>query len=440
MLIPTASAANSWLRDENGRALILHGLNISNVAKTTTDHMSWHTYADYERMRKDWGFNVIRLLIFWSAIEPEPWVFNETYLDKIEERVEWARSLGLYVILDMHQDLYGEKYPGGNGAPVWATWDDNLSFKWLNPWWLNYLQPPVRRAFTNFWTSKELQKHFFASWKFVAKRFVNNTAIIGYDLFNEPYFGELNPWIFESKYLRCFYLNLITEIRKVDPNHLCFYEPQILTGSGFKSFLGILPKENLAYFPHFYHPLVHEGFPYRHSFLLQCALTRRDNEAENAGVPWMLGEFGVAPDTPGMDRYLMDILTLLNEKMAGWTYYSYDHSSSEIFGIIDEEGNEQRQLNYLVYPYPQKIAGDPIRISYSYDTRTLTVEFSGNTHASGPTEIYVGSSRIYPEGFVITCSDPEDTWSWEYSAEFDVVKVWNNHALESHRITIAPRG
>ena len=82
--LPIASADN-FIRDNKNRAVILHGMNISNAAKRTSDSLSWHTYDDYERMSRGWGFNCIRLLIFWSAIEPEPGEYDETYLDKVEE-------------------------------------------------------------------------------------------------------------------------------------------------------------------------------------------------------------------------------------------------------------------------------------------------------------------------------------------------------------------
>ena len=65
----------------------------------------------------------------------------------------------MYVLLDMHQDLYVPKF-NGDGAPEWATYDDGLPVKQQNPWALTYLQPGVMRAFDNFWNNKyELQTY-----------------------------------------------------------------------------------------------------------------------------------------------------------------------------------------------------------------------------------------------------------------------------------------
>ena len=127
----SVGASNCWIRDEDNRVIIFHGLNISNAAKRTENQISWQTYEDYKRMSLDWGFNCIRLLIFWSAIEPEPGVYNDTYLNLVEERVNWAEDLGLYVILDMHQDVYSAKF-GGDGAPYWAVWMMDLVIPHLN--------------------------------------------------------------------------------------------------------------------------------------------------------------------------------------------------------------------------------------------------------------------------------------------------------------------
>lgn len=438
LLTYSASASNCWIRDEDSRAVILHGLNISNAAKRTENQISWHTFDDYARISSDWGFNCIRLLIFWSAIEPEPGVFNDSYLSLVEERVSWAEDLGMYVILDMHQDLYSAKF-GGDGAPYWAVWDDGFGFTPVGPWWLNYIQPAVRRAFKNFWTEEELRMHFIDSWVYVAERFAGSSAVIGYEILNEPYFGTFLPWSFEKTYLKDFYLDVISAIRTVDENHYIFYEPQIMTNAGFKSFLPALDIDKVVYAPHFYLPSVHEGFPYFGlPFFIKRMLHMRNSEAEAASVPWLLGEFGVKSDLFGGKLYLKRVLEMLNSCTASWTYWAYDIDTQNVFGIINETGCENPQLNFLVNPYPQKIAGDPVCFNYDYRSKVFSLEFFENDSSYGPSEIYVGESRIYPEGFTVSCSDPDGTWSWEYLPSFDKILVWTNSSIEIHRIEIKP--
>jgi endoglycosylceramidase len=434
----TFSASNCWMRDNDNRAIILHGLNISNAAKRTSNQISWQTFEDYQKMSAEWGFNCIRLLIFWSAIEPEPGVYNDTYLDLVEERVDWAEDLGLYVILDMHQDLYSAKF-GGDGAPYWAVRDDGFNFTYMNPWWLNYIQPAVRHAFNNFWTAEDLRSSFINSWVHVAQRFAGSANFIGYEILNEPFFGNFLPRTFEKIYLKDFYLDVIDAIRSVDTNHYIFYEPEIMTSAGFKSFLPKLNSEKLMYAPHFYQTTVHEGLPYLGSeFFIKGTLDKRNTDAENANVPWLLGEFGVQKDLYGMNLYLKNILGILNADTASWTYWAYDYDSQDEFGVINESGWENPQLQLLVYPYPQKIAGDPLFFNYDYASKIFCVEFHENNSVHGPTEISISESRIYANGFSVSCSDPDGTWGWEYSSSHDTILVWTNSTNEIHRIEIRP--
>lgn len=74
-------------------------------------------------MLASWGFNVVRLTLFWEAIEPEPGVYDKSYLDKIERMVDQVSKRGIYALLNMHQDLYNRWLQGdvcGDGAPYWA--------------------------------------------------------------------------------------------------------------------------------------------------------------------------------------------------------------------------------------------------------------------------------------------------------------------------------
>ena len=55
---------------------------------------------------RSWGVNVVRYVTVWEAIEPEPDVINKEYIKKMKEKVRWLTRRSIYVIVDMHQDLY----------------------------------------------------------------------------------------------------------------------------------------------------------------------------------------------------------------------------------------------------------------------------------------------------------------------------------------------
>lgn len=113
-------------RDAEGRVLILHGVNVSNVSKGSPFFPEWFTEPDAQDLA-DRGLNVVRFLIIWEAIEPAKGEFDHEYLDMVEEKVAWFTSRGIYVLVDMHQDVYGPKF-GGDGAPLWATLDHDIPF------------------------------------------------------------------------------------------------------------------------------------------------------------------------------------------------------------------------------------------------------------------------------------------------------------------------
>jgi endoglycosylceramidase len=186
--------------DSHGRQVIFNGLNKVNKdpRMNYTDNDSTVTFEKFN----SWGFNCIRLGVIWDGVEPQPGKYDEKYLDKLEASVNIAARNGIYVMLDMHQDLYGvsfgeESASLGDGAPKWATLTENKPHIRGQIWSDSYLiSPAVQKAFDNFWANKPasdgigVQDHFVRMWQHVAKRFANNKAVIGYDIMNEPFNGS----------------------------------------------------------------------------------------------------------------------------------------------------------------------------------------------------------------------------------------------------------
>ena len=95
--------------DAHGREVILRGVNMNSFV----DYWSGNdfpttfpfTEADADRMAAV-GWNVVRLLMSWSRVEPAPGVYDEAYLDEIAEAVDILEARGIYSLLDMHQDAW----------------------------------------------------------------------------------------------------------------------------------------------------------------------------------------------------------------------------------------------------------------------------------------------------------------------------------------------
>ncbi|MFD1163220.1 cellulase family glycosylhydrolase [Hwangdonia seohaensis] len=179
--------------DEGGREIILNGINI--VSKNKEEGYIFQSGPElYENLKK-WGVNCIRFIIIWDGLEPEPGVYNEAYLKEIDKRIQWAEQNNIFVVLDMHQDLFSVKY--SDGAPEWATLDEGKPHTEGAIWSDAYmLSEAVQTAFDNFWQNKPasdgigIQDRYAALWQHIAKRYADNSTVIGYDIMNEPFPGS----------------------------------------------------------------------------------------------------------------------------------------------------------------------------------------------------------------------------------------------------------
>ncbi len=180
--------------DSKGRQIILHGVNLVNK-NPKVNYLGDETIEDFAKMRQ-WGFNCIRLGIIWSGVEPEPGIYDEQYLLGIDKRIIWAKENELYVILDMHQDLYSVLF--SDGAPEWATITDGHTFDTDQAVWSDayFTSSAVQTAWDNFWANTTasdgvgIQDHYAKAWQHVAKRYSLETTVVGFDIMNEPFLGS----------------------------------------------------------------------------------------------------------------------------------------------------------------------------------------------------------------------------------------------------------
>jgi uncharacterized membrane protein HdeD (DUF308 family) len=265
----------SWFNDDQGRYLLFRGVNFASrtklapylpIAPLETKNLSQlnlkeeikSVEPELDRL-KDLGFNIVRLLISWKAIEPRPNTnFDELlpegkqYLTFVKEIIDELYARNLYVFLDFHQDIAHERY-GGDGFPDWALATDiehelpeasNLRDK---KWMIKYVtNKSVKKTLTSFWRNDlthiegenklehfpvrtHLEKTIGQTAKFF--RSLNNgkghPAILGIEPFNEPNPAGLPKEQFEQEFLVDYYRNVDLEIRKFDPDVFIFMEPNV---------------------------------------------------------------------------------------------------------------------------------------------------------------------------------------------------------------------
>lgn len=392
------------LRASDGRALLLRGVNLASAHKKPP-YFGFHGEADFHRIRNDWGMNALRLLISWAAIEPDRDRYDTSYLDRLAARLDWARDARLWVVLDMHQDVYGEAF-GGNGAPRWTCRPEAYAgFEPSDPWFLDYLKPQVVDAFNRFWSDLDLQQKYFDAWGQVAARFADHPAVVGFDPMNEPFWGTIEVTHFESQVLHAFYERLVHTVRRLAPHWVAFIEPCSSRNLGVRTHLRPFSFADVVYAPHSYDLGAEAGHgfdPLRRSALIEN-IAALDKEAQRLGAALWIGEYGGNAAHPGISEYMDAQFEGAGRVAAGSMYWAYDRDAG--YGLLDPHGNEKPELlAALVRPYPELINGDPIAIRFDATTREFQCTWLSGAPEAGPSEISV-PGRVYPTGYHASVDD-----------------------------------
>ena len=228
------TARDGWFIDPLGRRTLLRGVNLGGSTKVPfSPNGATHLGTDFEHWAEvsfvgrpfpldeadehlgrlaHWGFNVLRFLVTWEAIEHErPGQYDEAYLDYVRAVVKKAREHGLLVFIDPHQDVWS-RWTGGDGAPFWCfEWAGLEPGKFVEAeavaldaldWPSNYERVPVATMWTLFYgadtfcpelkgVQTRLQDHYIDAICAVAERLAGLDNVIGYDTLNEPNGGYI---------------------------------------------------------------------------------------------------------------------------------------------------------------------------------------------------------------------------------------------------------
>ncbi len=252
MALARMGLKGSWFTDAEGRKVILRGVNLGGDCKVPypnggTNHPT--DFADHRAVSfigrpfpleeadehfsrlAAWGFNCLRLLTTWEAVEHAgPGQYDTAYLDYYAELCRRAGEYGLYVFVDFHQDVWS-RMTGGDGAPAWVFEKIGLDFTTFHAsgaahvmqckydyarggrqedtyptmtWAQNYRLPANGIMWTLFFAGKDfapdmmiegqnvqsyLQGHYCGCLVEIAKRIQGLPNVIGFDTLNEPGMG-----------------------------------------------------------------------------------------------------------------------------------------------------------------------------------------------------------------------------------------------------------
>lgn len=404
------SVRGGFIRDAQGRAVVLRGANVSGKQKQAP----WFDFqgpADFARMRSEWGMNGVRFVMQWAALEPEKGTYDEAYLDAVAKRVGWMRDAGVQVVLDMHQDVYGMGFAlgGGDGAPLWTCDASNyMGFVPTSPWALEDLEKGVTACYDGFWNGADLQAHFAEAWRRVAVRLAGYDNVVGFDVFNEPYWGSHPIEQFEPDLLGPFYEKVVPVVRSAAPGWVAFLEPSSSRNLGGTTHLPVPSFGDFVYAPHSYDTAAEQGMAFNpsHRAAIVANVAALAKEASALGGALWIGEYGGTASDPTIEAYMTAQYDAAGAVAASSMYWDYTKGG---YGFLNADGTDSEPLlQTLVRPYPDRIAGDPV--SWAFDAASTNFTFTYRPDASNgaPTVVSV-PARVYPEGYSVACRGC--TWS-----------------------------
>ncbi len=400
-----------WLVDDSGRVVILHGANVSGRAKGPP-FLPLDDLGRFDQVAA-WGFNVVRLLTIWEAIEPQPGQIDTAYLSQYVATVHAATSRGIRVLVDMHQDVWSRAFCG-DGAPFWALPADVQPFppEKCGPSWFTFqFTPAVASAVDHFWQSDELRAAYRDAFVALAERLRDEPGVVGYDLMNEPigYSEILGQPDYERDRLEPLYRDVAAAIRAVDPQALVFLEPAGAFGIGFPTFLAPLGAPGAVFSPHCYDPIQATFGVYLGT---KDARARRYQEildvAAGLGAPPFIGEYGVYEAVPNKSEALTDEVAIHDRLMLSGTIWNYEPTGYDWNGeggsIVEAGGAERPFMDVLVRPFPWAVAGEPESFGYDAATGVFDLTFAPRAGVQGETVVFAPERR-YPGGPAVTVSD-----------------------------------
>jgi endoglycosylceramidase len=406
------------LVDKKGREVTLRGVNAraAGIFDVTFDDGRLPLEAiptfddgDADRMR-ELGFDLLRLPINWSALEPTQGAYSRAYLDRIADVVDLCAKRDISVLLDFHQDAFSKEI-GQDGAPRWVL--DLL----LGPDGYPYLGGPLedltaRRlaphtlaAFTRFDANEHgVQDLFGKAAAVVAKRFRRSRAVVGYEIMNEP-LATLDAA--GEAQLLALHVRVAEAIRRVDRRHLVVFEPNTL-----RNFLNQapipaapFPDARAMYAPHIY-TYVFDGQTFTgDTTALVASMEKAAAEAAAWGTPLFVGEYGIDPTHPLANEWITASLDLQDRLRAHSTFWLWEEISSGHWGLFEGESSEPGgerigRTTALSRPYARAVPGRVLE--HTVDPATSALRLRWRASARGMLEIYVPSRR-FPNGALLTC-------------------------------------
>ena len=420
--LPWLHSNGTVVLDSQGRQVLLRGMNVTGLEEARDMRPGpVPTAQDFAAMEAD-GFDVIRLPINWSRLEPRPGQMSRSYLDLMRSVVNDAAIHGIYTILDLH-NIDWSIYYGGDGAPSWATAGPlPRSFPLGSPW-NRHLAPGVLASYGIFWADLgSWQEYVTEVWSYVAREFRSDSAVAGFDLWNEPHPFPVPPGLFEKKFLLPFEAQVITHLAAIAPRQMWITEQTL--DFGLPTYVGPLPYPNQVYSSHVFATLLEPPWQ-KPTPQYAIPLTLLEDQAREAGAaPWV-GEIGAGTGQANQSWVARE-MNELDKYRLGWAYWDWDEGGSWAFKRMVS------RLRVVARAYPRATPGTLDTLSYDYRDGRLLLRFSGDaSHHALQVEV-----PSFYRSFTLKSSDPAQAVSAQLDSADHLLTIRIADTDLQHRLVI----
>ncbi len=379
------------LRDDLGRHVIPRGFVVN-----TNDHEGevFFNSDDYARMvRMGANTQVIRLELGKLSRFPGG-KLDPNYLKKLDTLVALGQHSGIKTVFKM--TVYGvDKF-------VWET----------------------------FWKNKKGEyKTYIDAWKVIWNRYATNTSVLGYDVVNEPrkLTMKMSYEKLTNDFLIPLYQKIIDESQNINADKLILFQSifmnkgEKIDNNQYSEVTAPINRKNIVFAPHIYQNDID---------FIKRNMDRFDRESDMLKAPILIGEWGF-PTFATTDTLIQGNLGQLKYRelyirtaevfdrmgvgsIKAWFLgnRSMQHflpggpSTWSIFSDSTDVGTVERKYitDVIARPFPQAIAGDIQSFLFDHAKRTLSLNIVPD-YAKGPSTLFIGANRHYPDGFSILIDD-----------------------------------
>ncbi|MHB1939547.1 MAG: cellulase family glycosylhydrolase, partial [Candidatus Dormibacteria bacterium] len=239
--------------------------------------------------------------------------------------------------------------------------------------WQRHLSPAVNADLAFFWLYPNWQRLYWQAWRVLARPLAGDSAVAGYDLYNEPHPLPVPPGIFGPRILFPFYATGIREIAQVDPNHLFIVEGNLF--GDLPTRVDRLRAPDLVYSTHLYAGSLIGGSFRGQSSPLRSELTQGLSEAAQIPAAYWTGELGIDHRLPGATSWALTEIALSDQYRTGWAWWQWDDPAG--WGVREGHGPVDRAwLDTLSQPYVQAAPGRLLSMGYSTSRHVFTMRFA----------------------------------------------------------------